>query len=76
MPTMAKAAVNPKLLVPLIFFMGVIQIIFGPVLANYYYSSLVNIIGMNDAPLIHTRLPEYAMPENPRMYFIHIGKAG
>ena len=75
---MAKAAVNPKpkLLVPLICFMGVIQIIFGAVLANYYYSSLMNIIGMNDSPLIHTRLPEYAMPENPRMYFIHIGKAG
>ena len=81
-----QAAVNPKLVLGICCFMGVgvvvIQIFtFGPpVPANYYYSSRVNsssIDGMNNnATLLHTRLPDYAMPENPRMYFIHIGKAG
>ena len=79
--------VNPKLVLGICCFMGVgvvvIQIfIFGPPVpvANYYYSSRrVNSsgIGMNNtATLLHTRLSDYAMPENPQMYFIHIGKAG
>ena len=79
--------VNPKLVLGICCFMGVVVVviqifIFGPPVpvANYYYSSLrVNStsIGMNNtATLLHTRLPDYAMPENPQMYFIHIGKAG
>ena len=79
--------VNPKLVLGICCFIGVdvvvIQIfIFGPPVpvANYYYSSRrVNSssIGMNNtATLLHTRLSDYAMPENPLMYFIHIGKAG
>ena len=79
--------VNPKLVLGICCFMEVVVVviqifIFGPPVpvANYYYSSRrVNStsIGMNNtATLLHTRLSDYAMPENPQMYFIHIGKAG
>ena len=80
--------VNPKLVLGICCFMGVVVVviqifIFGPPVpvANYYYYSSRRVnsssIGMNNtATLLHTHLSDYAMPEIPRMYFIHIGKAG